>query len=42
MELACGRLSLLHGFDSKKGVKDFSLALAFLAYKARGREARLN
>jgi hypothetical protein len=42
MELARSRLSVLYGFDSKAGVKDFSLALAFLVYKTSGRKARLN
>jgi hypothetical protein len=42
IELTRSRFSVLYGFDSKAGVKDFSLALAFLRYKASGREARVN
>jgi hypothetical protein len=42
LEPAYGRLSVLHGFDSRTGVEDLSLALAFLAYKRAGREDRVN
>ncbi len=42
MEVAYGRLSLAYGFDSKRGVGDFSLALAFLGYQRSGGEASVN
>lgn len=42
MGLARGSFLKLHRFDAKTGVRDLSLALTVLAYKAGKREARWN